>query len=52
MGQSKIVQHGIAGVLNESYDIVGVKGEQITMEPGVNLASGGQTDRQGYLWSN
>lgn len=32
----------IAGELTDSYDIAGVKGEQIAMKPGVNAASGGK----------
>lgn len=37
-----LVDQGVAGGLTESYDIAGVKGKQIAMEPGVTTAPGGK----------
>ncbi|KHE93423.1 MAG: hypothetical protein K8F52_05655 [Candidatus Scalindua rubra] len=37
-----LVDEGTASGLTESYDIAGVKGEQIAMEPVVNTALGGK----------
>ncbi len=37
-----LVDHGIAGGLTESYDMAGVKAEQIAMELSATQASGGK----------
>lgn len=37
-----LVEQGLAGGVTESYDIAGMKGEQIAMEPGANVAPGGK----------